>query len=284
MKVFVAGATGAIGRQLLPMLLEAGHDVVGTTRKEAGAELVRQWGARPIVVDVYDRDKLVQIMQAERPDVVIDILTALQERDFAANDRLRVEGTPNLVDAALAAGVRRMIGESLAFAYVPGDTPATEDEPLDVDAPPPRGPMAQGVRALEEHVGRVPEHVVLRFGTLYGPGTWRAPGEWVAEQVRRGEMAATDGVTSFLHVADAARATLLALDWPSTTLNIVDDEPAPGTEWLPFYAEVLGAPPPPVKHGKARGERGASNARARREVGWQPLYPSWREGLRQALG
>jgi nucleoside-diphosphate-sugar epimerase len=296
MKIFVAGATGVIGRQLLPMLLTAGYDVAGSTRKQEGVEAIRRLGARSVLVDVYDRATLFGVLQVERPDVVLDMLTDLQGGDFVANDRLRVEGTPNLVDAALAAGVRRMIAESLAFAYVPGTGPAAEEDALDVDAPAPRGPLAAGVQALERAVSRMPEHVVLRYGLLYGPGTWRAPGGRVAEQVRRGELAATDGVASFLHVADAARAALLALDWPSSTLNIVDDEPAPVREWLPAIAEMLGARPPfRLPAWIARLVAGAhlvammtqaragSNQKAKRVLGWQPAHPSWRQGFAEVI-
>jgi nucleoside-diphosphate-sugar epimerase len=284
LKILLAGATGVIGRALVPRLLKDGHEVVGTTRSTEKAQLVRALGARPIVVDVFDRDVLALAVRTERPEAIIHQLTDLGAFDLAANARLRVAGTRNLVDAARAAGVRRMVAQSIAFVYGPGAGPAREDEPLDLGAPPPRNETVAGVQALEQAVSGLPEGVILRYGTLYGPGTWFAQDGAIARQVRRGEVPASDGVTSFVHVADAARAALLALGWPPGVVNLVDDEPALGKVWLPTYAALLGAPPPPVRDGSNRGERGASNAKAHQLRGWQPLYSSWREGFRTALG
>lgn len=283
-KVFLAGATGVIGRSLAPLLVAAGHTVVGTTRKADQAAVLRAVGLRPVVVDVLDREAIFAALATEQPEVLIHELTDLGAQNLTANNRMRIEGTRNLVDAALAAGVRRIIAQSLAFAYAPGDGPAREGEPLDVGALAGRGQMVAGVVALENAVAEAPEQVVLRYGVLYGPGTWYAADGSVAERVRRGELAADESVTSFVHVDDAARAALLALDWPSGPVNIVDDEPAPATSWLPAYAAVLGAPAPRVVNGCERGARGASNAKARLQLGWSPRYPSWRDGFRTALG
>jgi nucleoside-diphosphate-sugar epimerase len=234
------------------------------------------------VVDALDRDAMFAALRAEHPDVVIDLLTDLAGRDFAGNSRLRIEGTRNLVDAALAIGVRRMIAESIAWIYVPGQEPAHEDEPLDLDAPGARWRTVAAVQALERAVAEMPVGVVLRYGVLYGPGTWYTRGGWFTERVRRGEVTANDGVTSFVNVADAAQAALQALDWPAGPHNIVDDEPAAGTDWLPRYASLVGGPPPPVKPGREGWERGASNAKAR-ELGWRPHYPTWRGGFKMVL-
>jgi nucleoside-diphosphate-sugar epimerase len=283
-KVLVAGATGVIGRRLVPLLLAAGYEVVGTTRDPSKADQLLRLGAGAVVVDAFGRDGLLAALEAARPHAVIHQLTDLRERDLAANARLRIEGTRNLVDAASAVGVRRMVAQSIAFAYAPGDGPAREKDPLDVDAPSPRRETVLGVQALEQAVLDLPEGVVLRYGLLYGPGTWFASDGPVADQVRRGERAATDGVASFIHAEDAAQAALQALSWPPGVVNVVDDEPAPGRAWLPVYAAALGAPEPPVRSGSDRGERGASNAKARLELGWNPRYPSWRDGFRLALG
>jgi nucleoside-diphosphate-sugar epimerase len=284
MKILVAGATGVIGRLLIPLLVDAGHEVVGTTRHPAKAIALEGLGARSVVVDAFDRGRLITTLRAEVPDVVIHQLTDLRRQDFAANARLRMEGTRNLVDAARAAGVRRMIAQSIAFAYAPGPEPAREEDPLDLETPPPRRDTVRGVHSLERTVAELPEGIILRYGTLYGPGTWYASDGQVAEQVRRGARPATDGITSFVHAADAAGAARSALTWPPGIVNVVDDEPAAGTEWLPVYAAAIGAMPPPIQCGRQRGERGASNAKARRELGWQPRYPSWREGFLAALG
>jgi nucleoside-diphosphate-sugar epimerase len=279
MKVFLAGATGVIGRRLIPLLVASGHEVVGTTRTAEKCEMLQRLGASPVIVDALDRDNLAAVLREARPDLVIHQLTDLSARDLAANARLRIEGTRNLVDAARAVGVRRFIAQSISWTYIPGDGPADESVPLDSEAPMPRRATVEGVEALEQAVGEMEEGVVLRYGLLYGPGTWYAPDGSVADQVRRGQVSADDGITSFIHVDDAARAALLALDWPRGVVNVVDDEPAAGTVWLPVYAATLDAPAPPVTTGQARGARGATNAKARQMLNWQPLYPSWREGF-----
>jgi nucleoside-diphosphate-sugar epimerase len=279
MKIFVAGATGAIGRLLVPLLVQAGHEVAGSTRSTSKSQAILARGARPVVVNALDREALFAALRAELPDVIIHQLTDLSGLDFAANTRLRAEGSRNLVDAALAVGVERMIAESIAWIYVPGQGPAHEDEPLDLDQPPPRGGMVAAAQSLDQAVAEMPVGVVLRYGILYGPGTWYARDGLTTEQARRGEIEANDGVTSFVQVTDAAQAAVQALDWPAGAVNIVDDEPAVGTEWVPVYARLVGAPPPPVKPGAQGWERGASNAKAR-GFGWRPLYPSWREGFK----
>lgn len=284
MKILVAGAGGVVGRHLIPLLVAAGNEVAGTTRRADRAPLLESLGTRPVTVDVLDRAAVLDLLAAERADAVIHQLTDLSARDLVANSRLRREGTRHLVDAALAAGVRRLIAQSIAWIYVPGEGPATELAPLDHDAPPPRGDTVAGVQALETAVGEMPEGIILRYGLFYGSGTWYSRDGLFGDSVRRGEVPATDGVTSFLHVEDAARAAVAALSWPPGVYNIVDDEPAPGTAWLPLFAECVGAPPPPYQPGSGRGERGASNALARRECGWQPRYPTWREGFRTGPG
>jgi nucleoside-diphosphate-sugar epimerase len=175
--------------------------------------------------------------------------------------------------------VQHFIAQSIAWAYAPGDGPADETVPLDVDAPEPRHGTVEGVQALEQATTELERGIVLRYGLFYGPGTWYAPGGSVAEQVRHGQVPANEGITSFIHVDDAARAALLALDWPAGIYNIVDDEPAAGTSWLPVYAATLHGPVPPVSMELPRAARGALNTKARQLLHWQPLYPTWREGF-----
>jgi nucleoside-diphosphate-sugar epimerase len=284
MRIFLAGAAGVAGRSVTRLLVEAGHEVTGTTRTAKGAELIRALGGHAVQLDVYDRPALALALQHARPDAVIHQLTDLRGSDTSGNARIRIEGTRNLVDAATAAGVRRMIAQSIAFVYAPGAGPAAETDPLDLDAPVPRRLTVEAVKALEDAVGELPEGVVLRYGSFYGPGSRYARDGVTAGQVRRGELAATPSVTSFVHVEDAARAALLSLDWPPGVFNIVDDEPVAGKEWLPIYADLLGAPAPLTSLEAGRGARGASNAKARQQLGWQPIFPGWREGLRSALG
>jgi nucleoside-diphosphate-sugar epimerase len=278
--VFVAGASGAVGRQLLPMLIGAGYKVFGTTRNPGKTAQMAAIGVRPVLIDVFDRDSLIAAVREAKPDVIIHQLTDLSAADFAATDRLRIDGTRNLVDAAKAVGVRRMIAQSLAIVYAPGAKPATEQDPLADDSPTLRDTV-KGVRSLEAAVAELPEGISLRYGLLYGPGTWYSRVGPFADAVRQGRRPASSGVSSFVHVEDAARAAMLAIDWPAGVVNIVDDEPAAGTEWLPHFAAAIGAPSPPM--GEQGGEQGASNRKARQELGWVPLYPTWRDGFRTAL-
>lgn len=249
--------------------------------------MLKNLGATPCVVDVFDHDGLAAVMREAQPDIVIHQLTDLSERDFLANDfsataRIREVGTRNLVDAARAVGVRHIIAQSIAaWVYSPGSGPADESVPLDSEAPLPTRDIVKGVQALERAVAEIERWVVLRYGSLYGPGTAYAPDGLIADLVRRGQVPADEGITSFLHVDDAARAALLALEWPQGVVNVVDDEPAKGTVWLPVYAATLGAPVPPVATGQVRATRGASNTKARQVLHWSPTYPSWREGFAQ---
>jgi nucleoside-diphosphate-sugar epimerase len=289
-RIFLAGATGVVGRLLVPLLIDAGHEVTGTARNPEGLGRLRALGATAVQADALDADGLRDAVTAAAPDVMIHQLTALGQGRPADNARIRREGTRNLVDAARRAGVGRIIAQSVAWAYEPGDAPADETTPLDLAAPPPRAALIGGIRALEETAAELPGHVILRYGTFYGPGTWYAPGGAVARQLRPdraggdapaalpGPLVADDAVSSFLHVEDAARAAVAALGWPSGAVNVVDDEPAPARDWLPVLAAVLGAPVPPAASGRAGWQRGASNARAR-ALGWAPPHPSWRTGF-----
>ncbi|WP_026314073.1 NAD-dependent epimerase/dehydratase family protein [Actinomadura flavalba] len=274
MKILVAGATGVVGRRMIPALVEAGHEVAGTTRSPERARSIEDQKATPLVLDVFDADATREAVAGFAPDAIVHQLTDLAGRDFEANSRLRIAGTRNLVDAALAAGVETMVAQSIAWLYVPGTTPAVETDALD-PAPQPY----EGVVSLESAVAQMPRGVVLRYGALYGPGTWYAPDGFFAEQARAGEQKSNPTWTSFVHVDDAAAAAVAALDWPSGPVNIVDDEPARTGDWLPVYTASLGLPSPPTARHAAPLARPVSNARAR-ELGWRPAVPSWREGFR----
>ncbi|MFE4548255.1 NAD-dependent epimerase/dehydratase family protein [Streptomyces sp. NPDC056785] len=285
MNILIAGATGAVGRLLVPLLLKEGHQVTGVSRTPEGAERVRRQGASAVQADAFDREGLRRVMAETAPDAVIHQLTALADADGETTDRLRREGTRNLVDAARSVGVERFVAQSIAWAYVPGETPAEESEPLDLGAAGPRGGMVDGARVLEETVAEMKSGVSLRYGILYGPGTWYAPGGAVAAALAGdpdarllAHLEADRSVTSFVHVADAARAAVAALDWPSGPVNIVDDEPAEGRQWLPVLADALGVPAPEARTGRQRGARGASNGLARAR-GWEPEHTTWRHGF-----
>ena len=303
MRVFLAGATGVIGGPLVPQLLNAGHEVTAMTRSVLRAAQLEAAGADPVVCDVYDPDGVRAAMAAASPDAVIHQLTALPARLdwsnpslFDANNRVRTEGTRVLVEAALATGAGRVIAQSIAFVYAPtGDSVKDEDAPLATDAPP---PVSGVVAAVTEHEQRVTgtagiDGLVLRYGLLYGPGTgYDRHGSTAADAVA-GRVPLVEGATgmySWLHVDDAASAAVAALERGAPGIyNVTDDEPAPQPQWLPVLAQALGADPPtaaetpPPPHSLEMSLRGAANAKAKRELGWQPRYPSWREGFAVSL-
>ncbi|MGG0727971.1 NAD-dependent epimerase/dehydratase family protein [Bacillus paramycoides] len=277
MKIFVAGATGVIGRNLLPMLINEGHTVYAMIRSDSQKESLKNLGVLPVIADVFNRKEVFSVLKETLPDVVIHQLTALSTWNLEDNARIRIEGTRNLVDAAKNVGVKKIIAQSISWAYESGDKLATETDPLDFYALMPRQVTINGIAKLEETVSELPEAVILRYGTLYGPGTWYAKNGVFANQVRNNEIIATDGMSSFIHVEDAARAAVLALDWSSGIVNIVDDSPVTSKEWLPIYAAAIEASEPKVQVWKNSWERGASNNKARKEYGWKPLFPSWSE-------
>jgi nucleoside-diphosphate-sugar epimerase len=312
MKVFVAGATGAIGRKLLPALAEDGHEVVGMTRSEERTGLIRELGAEPVVADVLDPEGVRAAVAAARPEVVIHQLTSIPKavdpkrfaEQFALNNRVRREGTRNLVDAARAAGARRVVAQSIAFVYAPrGGGLRVEEDPLAVDSPEPMRETVGAVADLEQAVTGTEgiEGLVLRYGYFYGPGTSYASDGAQAELVRRRRFPVVGsgaGVFSFIHVEDGARAAVRALDHGSPGFyNVVDDDPAPVRDWLPVFADTLRAEPP--RHAPALVARliagkyavnlmtrseGASNRKAKQELDLELRFPSWRRGFAEALG
>ena len=306
MKVFVAGSSGVIGRQLVPQLLAAGHEVTGMTRSEERAGEIRATGASTVVCDALDAGALRSALAEASPEVVVHMLTAIpprlsprSEASLAPTTRLRREGTANLIAAAEEAGARRLIAESVAFFYAPEGGPVRDEQaPLWTGAPTPFGAAVAGIEDLERQVTgheRI-EGLVLRCGQLYGPGTYFGSGGSQAEDVSKRRLpvvGAGEAMFSFIHVEDVAGATVAAVERGAPGIyNVVDDEPAPMGEWLPAYAEALGAKPPrrvPTWLARlvagaggatfATQLRGAANAKAKRELGWQPRYPSWRQGF-----
>lgn len=193
---------------------------------------------------------------------------------------MRTLGTRNLVDAAQAAGVQRVVAQSISWAYEPGTDPAAENAPLDLDGGPDRRGTVEGVASLESAVAELPEWVVLRYGTLYGPGTWYTRGGLMAQLAEAGKLPANADVSSWLHVEDAASAAVQALSWPSGPVNICDDDPAAGSDWVPAFCAAIGAPEPEQSRTERTGwARGADNTKARKELGWTPSRLSWREGF-----
>jgi nucleoside-diphosphate-sugar epimerase len=315
MKVFVAGAAGAIGAQLVPLLVERGHDVVGMTRSQRNRALVDRLGARPVIADALDREAVLRAVTEARPEVVVHELTALTgkvnmrriDRFMAQTNRLRTEGTDHLLAAAEAVGARRVIAQSFTgwpFERVGGPV-KSEAAPLDPAPPAALRDTLAAIRYLERAVTEIrwAEGVALRYGTLYGPGTDISsdPDATLTKAVLRRQVPIVgDGaaVWSFVHVADAASATVQAVEYGAAGIyNVVDDEPAPMRDWLPTLAEALHARPPRrVPRWVARmvaGEaaavwfteiRGASNHKSKHELGWLPDHATWRTGFAEALG
>lgn len=309
MRVFVAGASGAIGRRLIPKLVAAGHEVTGTTRKERSAEAIRAAGAQAAVCDCLDPVAVEDAVIAANPEAIVSELTSLPTEydlrtiDYEPTNRLRLEGGRSLITAGRKVGARRFVTQSIAFVYEPqGDWVKDEQAPT-YSSPP--GRFRSGLEAAltseqEALNAEGMDGLVLRYGQFYGPGTYFDHEGSIAGQVRTRrfpQVGKGSGVFSFIHIDDAADATVAALErGPSGIYNIVDDDPAPIREWLPVYAQAIGARRPvrvPAFLARLIGGkavvamstelRGASNAKAKRELGWQPAHPSWRQGFAESL-
>jgi len=310
MRVFVAGATGAIGRQLVPRLVAAGHEVTGMTRSKSKQGVLRELGAVPVIADALDPEQVAEAVGGARPDVIVHQLTALAgvarytESAAAPTNRLRTDGTDHLLSAGQAVGVRRFVAQGVAGfgAYARTGGPVKrEEDPLDAEPVRAMRETLAALRHLEAAVvgAEWTQGIVLRYGVFYGPGTSLASGEEQFELIRKRRFPLVGdggGVWSFVHVADAANATVAAIEHGERGVyNVVDDDPATVAEWLPALAQTLGAKRPlrvPRLVGRLfAGEpgvvmmteiRGASNAKAKRELRWLPEYPSWRDGFAAA--
>ena len=313
MKVFLAGGSGVLGSHLIPQLVARGHEVVATTTRPERAGRLKAVGVKGVVVDLLDGEAVAAAVQAARPEVVVHQATALSgpvslrhwDESFALTNRLRTEGLDNLLAAAVAAGARRFVAQS--YTGWPnarsGVLVKTEADPLDPDPPAAARETLGAIRKLEAAVtgSEGTAGVVLRYGSFYGPGTGLGEGGEQVELIRRRKLPVVGsgaGVWSFVHIDDAASATVAAIEGRGSGLyNVVDDDPAPVAEWLPYLARALGAKPPrhiPVwlarmivgEQGIAMMTemRGASNEKAKRELGWRPTWSSWRAGFERGLG
>ena len=313
MKVFVAGGSGAMGRRLVPRLIADGYEVVAMIRDEGKAPWLRGIGAQPVVADALDGAAVDRAVRASEPEIVIHQLTALAgaqsfknfDKEFTLTNRLRTEGTDHLLEAAQAAGVRRVVAQSYGnWNYErTGSAVKTEQDPFDPDPPANQVKSLQAIRYIENAVlnaGGI-EGIALRYGNFYGPGTGLDLGGDIVAQVRKRRLPIVGdgaGIWSFVHIDDAAAAAVAAIGHGQPGVyNVADDEPAPVAAWLPDLAAVLGAKPPrhvPVWLGRlAAGEvgvsmmtriRGTSSAKAKAELGWTPRYQTYREGFRKGLG
>lgn len=303
LNIFIAGGSGAIGRQLVPLLVGEGHHVVAMTRSPDGAARLEAMGAAPVIGDVFDRVRLGELVEQAEPDIVIHQLTAFGSTGadpLAETIRIRIEGTRNLVEAAKRSKARRFIAQSISFICTPVEGRLTdEDTPLYLDAPQAIRPLAHAVSELEQqtiHGGGI-EGVVLRYGWFYGPGTSYDPADAIPRAIKKGRMPIVgegSGTYSFVHVRDAAVATMNALTRGEPGIyNIVDDAPVKLSEWLPVVARLLDAPPPAHMDEALAREKlgdmlvyvfneqsGASNSRAKKVLEWKPAIPSWEMGFK----
>jgi len=312
MKIFLAGATGAVGKRLVPVLVARGHHLVATTRSVEKAKRLRSAGAEAVVVDGLDRDAVITAVKVARPDVIVHQMTALTsmrslkkfDDEFALTNRLRTEGTEYLLEAARAAGTKKLIVQSYTGwpSMREGSRVKTEDDPLDPKPPNAMSRTLDAIRRLESLVAVASDinGIILRYGSFYGPGTSIAPGGEIVEAVRQRKFPIVGdggGVWSFVHMDDVATATFAAIERGMPGVyNIVDDEPAEVSVWLPDLAQAVGAKPPrhvPAWLGRlVIGEagismmtqiRGASNAKAKQGLAWQPTYATWRDGFRRGF-
>jgi nucleoside-diphosphate-sugar epimerase len=311
MRVFVAGATGAVGKQLAPLLIASGHEVYAMTRHESKQAMLTEMGAVPVVADALDGGQVIQAVGAAQPEVIVHQLTALSgwgmralKRGAALTNRLRTEGTDHLLSAGKEVGVRRFVAQSNYALYErTGGRVKTEEDPLD---PAPPGKLREGLAAMRHLEDAVlgaewTEGIVLRYGGFYGPGTNLSPGGALFEMIRKRRFPLIGdggGVWSFIHITDAATATAAAVEHGGRGVyNVVDDDPAPVAEWLPYLTHLLsGKQPrrmPKLVVRLVAGEggvvmmtdaRGASNAKAKRELNWQPAHLSWRQGFAAVEG
>lgn len=309
-RVFLAGGSGAIGTAVIPTLVAKGYEVTAMTRSIDKVHQLSGMGARAALCDAFDAEKLCRVVADARPEVVINQMTELPKSGlkpkklleyYAKNDRVRREGTDNLLAAARAAGARRYIGQSIACWYAPpGEMVKSESEPLWLDAPSPIGEAVDALKHSEDVVigGDGIEGVVLRYGTFYGPNTWYSADGEIAHQMRNRRypnIGSGEGVTSFIHIDDAADACVAFVESGKPGVyNVVDDEPATANEWMPVFAKAVAAKPPrrvpawlaKLIAGKgfvewAIASRGASNQEIKRELGWRPQYASWRSGFNE---
>lgn len=308
MKIFLAGGTGAVGKRLIPLLVSKGHHVVATTRSAEKTESLRLLGAEPVVVNGLERNTVIAAVKSSRPDVIVHQMTALAsmrslknfDDEFALTNRLRTEGTGYLLEAAQVAGTPKLIAQSYAGwpSLREGSRIKTEEDPLDPNPPKIMSKTLDAIRRLESMVTAATylNGVVLRYGNFYGPGTSITPGGEIVEAVRQRKFPIVgdgNGVWSFIHMDDVANATQLAIErGVRGVYNIVDDEPAELSLWLPYLADTLDAKPPrrlPAWLGRLvigdagismmTNIRGASNTKAKQVLAWRLLYPSWRDGF-----
>lgn len=277
-KIFVTGATGLIGTKLTKRLLEEGHDVAGFTTSKNGKNKLESANVKAYVGDILKYDTIEAAIADFQPEIIINQITDLKNVDMAANTKVRVEGSKNLIDAAQKYNVKKVIAQSIDFMYEAGEGLATEETPLDLDSSGDRKVTVDGVIGLEEETSRMDEYVVLRFGWLYGPGTWYGKDGMIYNQFVDGKVTLSDGVTSFIHLDDAVETSIQALNFDNGIYNVADDEPVKGSDFAEWYKQQLNVDPEINIEPAQPFERGITNDKFKAQGG-QLIYSTWKDGM-----
>ena len=277
-KIFVTGATGLIGTKLTKRLIEEGYEVAGLTTSEKGKEKLDNAGVKAYIGNILEYDTIEKSIGDFKPDIIMNEITDLKQVDMSANTKVRIEGTRNLVEAAIKHDVPHIQSQSIAFVYEAGDTLATEETSLDYDASGDRKITVDGVEGLEKESARLNKHVILRYGLLYGPGTWYGKDGMIYNQFINGEVTMTDGVQSFIHIDDAVETAIQALNFESGIYNVADDDPVKGDDWAKWYANELNVSPTLNIEPAAPFERGVTNKKFK-DQGGKLIYTTWKDGM-----
>ena len=277
-KIFVTGATGLIGTKLTKRLIEEGYEVAGLTTSEKGKEKLDNAGVKAYIGNILEYDTIEKSIGDFKPDIIMNEITDLKQVDMSANTKVRIEGTRNLVEAAIKHDVPHIQSQSIAFVYEAGDTLAPEETSLDYDASGDRKITVDGVEGLEKESARLNKHVILRYGLLYGPGTWYGKDGMIYNQFINGEVTMTDGVQSFIHIDDAVETAIQALNFESGIYNVADDEPVKGDDWAKWYANELNVTPTLNIEPAAPFERGVTNKKFK-DQGGKLIYATWKDGM-----
>ncbi|MCQ9278269.1 NAD-dependent epimerase/dehydratase family protein [Staphylococcus borealis] len=277
-KIFITGATGLIGTRLTQRLIEEGYEVAGFTTSEKGKAKLEGLGAKAYIGDILKADTIDAAVGDFRPDIIINQITDLKNVDMAANTKVRVEGGKNLTDAALKYDVKKVVAQSIGFMYEPGEGLATEETPLDNHSDGDRKITVDGVIGLEKETARMDHYVVLRFGWLYGPGTWYGKDGMIYNQFKNGEVTLSDGVTSFIHLDDAVEVSIQAMNFDNGIYNVADDAPVKGSEFAEWYAKEVGVDPKVTIQPAQPFERGIKNDKFKAQGGTL-IYNTWKDGM-----
>ncbi|ATH61861.1 NAD-dependent epimerase/dehydratase family protein [Staphylococcus pasteuri] len=277
-KIFVTGATGLIGTKLTKRLIEEGHDVAGFTTSENGKEKLESSNVKAYIGDILKYDTIDSAIADFRPEIIINQITDLKNVDMSANTKVRVEGSKNLIDAAQKYDVKKVIAQSIGFVYEAGEGLATEETSLDLDSTGDRKITVDGVIGLEEETSRMDEYVVLRFGWLYGPGTWYGKDGMIYNQFIDGKVTLSDGVTSFVHLDDAVETSIQALNFDNGIYNVADDEPVKGSDFAEWYKQQLNVDPEIDIQPAQPFERGITNDKFKAQGG-KLIYSTWKDGM-----